>query len=166
MIYAQIAGLFAVIAWLISIRKKKKKTIIKYQIVANAFYALQYLFLKAFTAVGMSSFAIIRTSVFYNYEIKKREIPKAIFILFEIITLVIGVLTYTNIMSIIPTINSMFYLYSLNQKKLSNLYIFILFAAILWLLYNINVGAYVAIIGNIFEIVFASMSIKETSRRK
>ena len=165
MIYAQIVGLFAVVMWLISIRKKKRKEIIKFQILANLLYGIQYLFLNAFSAAGMSAFAVARTSAFYHYETKRKKLPKSIFIIFGIITLLIGVLSYTNIMSIIPTINGIFYLYSLNQKKISNLYIFILFAAILWLVYNIYVGAYVAIIGNIFEIICALTSIKEVKRK-
>lgn len=158
-ILIQSMGGIALIFWALSILNKKKIKILRLQNIANIFYAIEYFFLGAFSALGMNLLSSVRGIIFVNNEKKQKENSNILIIIFSIITLIIGIATYNNWYSIIPIINTLGYSYSTWQKNTKVIRLIFLIAAILWIVYNLLVGAYIPMIGNIIEVISALIAI-------
>lgn len=162
-VYIQILGAIAVILWCYSIQKNNRKDVLKLQIFANIFYAGQYFFLGAISTAIMNMVSVIRMVVFYKNEEKKKENSVMTLIIFILCILIIWVFdiiyngfTYYGIIPIMITIA---YTYAIWQPDLKIMRITFLIAAFLWIGFNITVGAYVSVIGNIIEIVSGIVAI-------
>lgn len=169
-IAAQIVGAMGIIVWVLGIRQTKMKKIALFQMIANGLYGIEYLILTAFSAAGMNGLSFIRCFITYEYVKRKKNPPKYILIIFSFLVLLVGVVAYNGIVTIIPIVITLTYVYSIWQQNVKVTYILILATACLWIVYNIYVGSYVGVIGNIFEIVFSAKSIKnyneELERKK
>ncbi len=150
---AQLFGLASLALICISYQQKEKEKILFIQIFANLFYFIQYILLTAFSAASANIISIIRTMLFYNFERKEKDIPLYYLIIFEFIILFVGILTYSNIYSVIPIIIAMAYTYGTWQKNLRVMYLIFIMAGFFWILYNFIVGAYISILGSFIEII-------------
>ncbi len=163
-IYAQVIGFFAILTWVLSIRKSKKKDLIFLQIISNALYGIEYTLLGGISAACMNFLSTLRCAIYYKNEKLKKETPKYVVLVFMIVMIILGVITYDGLLGIIPIVITCLYAYSLWQPKMKLLYIIIIFAALLWIVYNYFIGAYMSLIGNVFEIIFAFISIKRCKK--
>ena len=158
-IVANIVGALAIIIWTMSIQNKDKKNILIYQIISNIFYSLQYFLLNAFTAGMTNLLSMFRCLVFYFDEKKHGKISKFSFIIFALIIIIIGIVTYEGPISLIPIVGGLLYMYSIWQSNLNiTRYIFII-AAIILTYYNFKVRAFVLVLGNILDIISGIISI-------
>lgn len=156
-ILAQILGIIAITLMFLSYQKKSKKDFLFLQIFMNVFFAFQYTILNAFSAVAQNIISIAKSSIFYNYEKENKKIPIIYLIIFEVIIIISLVLTYNGLYSIIPAAIAIVYTYGTWQKKLKTTYKIGIIASILWIYYNLKVGAYVSIISSLVEFI-ASVS--------
>ena len=163
---AQIFGILAILVWIVSIRKKKKKDIAFLQIISNGLYAVQYSMLGAITAACMNSLSFIRCIIMYIDIKKKKKTSKYIILFFVLLMIAIGIYSYNGIISTIPTFLTCLYAYSLWQKNMKVHYFIIVFAAFLWIVYNYYVGAYISLLGNVFEIICGITSLIELKKEK
>ena len=152
-ILAQLFGLCALILMFYSYQKDNKKGFLLIQIFANLFYGIQYFLLNAISAMASNIISIIRCTVFYKYENKERKITVYVLLLFEIAIVILGIFTFENIYSVIPVFIACVYTYGSWQKKLKITYSIGVTVAILWIIFNFVVGAYVAIIGSVIELI-------------
>lgn len=158
-VLANTIGIFAIVIWVISIQNIDKKGILIYQIIANILYGLQYFLLGAYSASTMDFISGFRCLFFYLEEEKSNKISNYSIIFFTILIIILGIFTYNGIISILPILTSLIYMYSLWQNNLNvTRYLFVI-AAFVWLCYNINVGTHINIIGNSFEIISGIVSI-------
>ena len=72
-IIAQIFGLVALIILVISFQKNKKERLLKLQMFSSLLYAIQYVFLKAYTGFFMNIICMIRNLIFNKF--KNRRPP-------------------------------------------------------------------------------------------
>lgn len=158
-IFAQILGILAIICWISSIQQKSKEKILIYQMVANALYTFQYFLLGAFAAASMNLTSVVRCLIFYNNE-KKQHHTTHSFYIFIIIILILGILTYSSPISLIPIVITIAYTYSVWQSNLKRTRIIFIIAAIFWIYYNLKVGAYISVVGNSLEIISGIISMK------
>lgn len=163
---AQLFGLISLILLSISYQQTKKKDFLCVQIFANIFYFVQYILLSAFSAAGSSIISIFRTVIFYNYEKNNKKIPFLAIVLFEIIILIVGILTYSGICSIIPIFIAMLYAYATYQNDLKTTYSIGIFASLLWIVYNFSVGAYVAIVGSLIEFCASHLGLARLKKKR
>lgn len=159
-IYAQIIGLSAIVIWVLSINKTNKKELVFLQIISNALYGIQYTILGGISAACMNYLSTLRCAIYYKDIKNNKKTSKNIVLLFIALMIIIGVISYNGIISIIPTFITCIYAYSLWQPNMKVLYYIIIFVALLWILYNSYVGAYISVIGNVFEIICAIKSIR------
>lgn len=152
-------GGIALIFWILSIQNTKKIKILRLQNIANLFYAIQYAVLSAFSAMGMNVLSLVRGIIFINYEKRKKQNSNVIIIIFSVITILIGIITYDSWYSLIPIINTLAYSYSTWQKNTKIIRIIFFVAAILWIIYNFIVKAYIPMIGNVLEVISAIVAI-------
>lgn len=152
-ILAQVLGITAITIMFLSYQKKSKKDFLFLQIFMNVFFALQYTILNAFSAVAQNIISIIKSIIFYGYEKENKKIPGAYLIIFEIIVVISLVLTYNGLYSIIPAVIALVYTYGTWQKNLKTTYKIGVVASILWIYYNLKVGAYVSITSSVIEFI-------------
>jgi len=164
-ILASVIGVLAIITWIISIQNKDKKGILIYQIVANVLYGSQYFLLGAYSASLMNLISCLRCLVFYFEDKKQGKISNFSLILFTFIILLLGIITYNGLISILPIIAGLLYMYSIWQNNLTTTRYLFIINALIWLCYNFTIGAHVNIIGNIFEILSGIISIIRFRRK-
>jgi len=153
---AQIIGSIAISIWVISIQNKKRSNILKFQAIANLLYTIEYFLFGAYPASSMNLISTIRCLIFSKIEEEK---TKKWNIFFIILILILGILTYKNLLSITPIIITIFYTISSSKNNTNLNRITVLISAFIWIYYNYKVGAYITILGNILEIISSSFSI-------
>ena len=165
-ITAQIIGFFALIFMCLSYQQNNKKDFLFIQILANIFYGIQYFLLNALSALASNIISIIRTIIFYKHEKNNKNIALSLLLIFEIIIIVLGIITFENYYSIIPIFIACIYTYGTWQKKLKSTYFIGVIASILWIYYNFIVGAYVSIIGSFFELFSSVIGLIRLKHKK
>lgn len=158
-ILAQVLALFAILFWVISILLKNKKNILLMQVIANGIYGIEYLLLGAFSAASMNFLSFLRLLVYYFYALLNIKMPKWILFVFIALVLLFGIITYDGLISLLPIIITVLYTYAFWQNNLNVARIIYIVAAIIWIYYNYEVGAYVGIIGNTLEITTGLISL-------
>lgn len=158
-------GVIALIAWIMSIQQQKKTKILMLQMVANVFYAIQYMALNAFSGCAMNIVAFLKGFIFYLNEKKEKKTSVIILLILIGITMILGVITYQNIFSIIPVLITILYTYSVWQEDIRIICIVFIVCACLWILYNVIVGAYLPLIGNIVELISGVIGLIRHSHR-
>lgn len=158
-VLAQVLALFAILFWVISILLKNKKNILLMQVIANGIYGIEYLLLGAFSAASMNFLSFLRLLVYYFYTSLNIKMPKWILFVFIALVLLFGIITYDGLISLLPIIITVLYTYAFWQNNLNVARIIYIVAAIIWIYYNYEAGAYVGIIGNILEITTGLISL-------
>lgn len=158
-ILAQVLASFAILFWVISILLKNKKNILLMQVIANGIYGIEYLLLGAFSAASMNFLSFLRLLVYYFYTLLNIKISKWILFVFIALVLLFGIITYDGLISLLPIIITVLYTYAFWQNNLNVARIIYIVAAIIWIYYNYEVGAYVGIIGNALEITTGLISL-------
>lgn len=158
-VLAQVLALFAILFWVISILLKNKKNILLMQVIANGIYGIEYLLLGAFSAASMNFLSFLRLLVYYFYTLLNIKISKWILFVFIALVLLFGIITYDGLISLLPIIITVLYTYAFWQNNLNVARIIYIVAAIIWIYYNYEVGAYVGIIGNALEITTGLISL-------
>ena len=165
-IYAQIFGILAMLFLINSYFNTKKKNYLFSQIICNIFFAIQYFILNAMTAVINAFIAIIRSFVFYFYTKKNKKIPIKVLIIFEICIILLIIITCRSFIALLPLLIAVIYTYGTWQKNLKVTYFIGSIVATIWIIYNFYVGAYVAGIGSIFELISSINGIYRVSKKK
>lgn len=155
-VLSYVVGIVALFFWAASIQWKEKEKILKSQIIASIFFAIQYFLIGAMTAAYMNLVSSVRA---YIYDKQKEKKSVYSLIIFVIIILIVGGISCKNWLNCIPIVASIIYSYITWQKNTRVIRIGFLIAALILLYFNYQVGAYVSFIGNIFEIVSSIISI-------
>ena len=163
-IFAQIIAFSAFLFFISSVQMKEKKKLVFFQLIANLLYGISYLLLNVKTAFYMNFISVLRCTILY---FSKKKKPPIIY-LFILIGLIIsiGILTYDNLLSIIPIGITILYTVSTWQDNMKVIRYLFVIAGVFWIIYNYSVGAYVAIIGNVFEITSGIVSIIRFNKKQ
>lgn len=172
LIIPQVFAFIAFILYTLSLQFKKRSKVLKTQIVANTFYALEYLMLNAYAGVNNSLFGISRSLLFYICHKKKKKCPPYVATIFLTLIVIFGFVSYTDVFSILPVIISIIFFVALYTEDMKLYRKVAAIASFLWIIYNIAVGAYVGIIDSTVELISALVAIyrfdinKETFTQK
>ena len=156
---AQLFGFIALIFYVVSLQINNKNKLLKFLVITNVFYSLQYLMLDAYSALFISLVGIFRCIVFLKFENENKDIPLYVLLITLAIILYSGFLSYSGILSLIPIITGAIYSWATWQKNMKKFRIVCIINAISWLFYNFIVGAYVGALSTIIEFIFATISL-------
>ena len=165
-IIAQVFALVAFILYVASRQFKKKEKILKFQMIANTFYALEYLMLNAYAGVNNSLFGISRSVIFYVCHKKKMKFPLYGAIIFIVLILIFGYMSYVDYYSIIPVVISIAFFLALFIGNMKAYRIIAAVAALSWIVYNLHVEAYVGVVDSAVELISALIAIYRIDIRK
>ena len=158
-LFAQLIGIVAIAFWIFSIQKKEQHKILFLQFLSNLCYAIQYILLGAFEASSMNFTSAIRTYIFYSKRKNNKDISLNYLFLFIALITILGIITYKSVLSLIPIFITVLYSISNWVKDEKWIRITVLICAFVWIYYNFVVGAYISIIGNIFEIISSIIAL-------
>ncbi len=158
-ILPHIFGVLALGSWVSSVQAKKKSNILVFQLLANIFFAIQYFLLGYFSTCLMDLISALRCFVFGVNAKKNKNNPFSLLLFFIFIIIFLALLYCKSPLSWIPVLATLLYTISTWQNNTQFLrYIFII-DAIFYMFYNYIVGAYVSLLGNLFEIISGTISI-------
>ena len=148
-IAAQIFGILVIISNVLSMQMKRKKQIIFMFILANLFSSINFILLKGYSGAIICFFAIIQTYINKIFENKEQQVPKIVIGIYIAISIILGVITFGNIIDILPIVCSILYTMSIIQEKEKNIRRISLVNIVLWIIYDIVCQAYTAAISDI-----------------
>lgn len=178
LIIAQLLSILGLASNIASVQCKKRRSILFFQITANLFYALQYVFLSAWSALVITLISAAECIIIYYYAVKKYtpeqakslkrgangeiRMPLPVLIITMIAVITSGLWTFFTAdgmdpLALFPTVITAAYTWAIWQPNLT------IFRAIMtaipagWFCYNLHVRAYVAVATSVFE--FASAAV-------
>lgn len=166
MILAQIIGLIAFVLFISSVWQKNKEKLLVFQLLANFLYGIQYILLLAPTAGYMNMISVVRSYIYFLYEKKNKKPSILVLLLFIGLIITVGILTFDSYLTIIPISITIIYAVSTWQNNIKIVRYCFLICAVIWMFYNISVGAYTAVIGNIFEFASGLISIIKYNKKQ
>lgn len=164
-ILIQLIGGIGLVIWITSVLKKDKSNILIYQGIANLFMALQFFLLGVYTPAALDFTMSVRSFIYRGYTKNDKSIPMVWLFIFSLVVLIIAIVTWNGLLALIPIINTLMYIVTSWMKETKWLRMFFVIAAMLWLYYNFNVGAYVMVVGNIFEISTGIYSLVKFTKK-
>ena len=163
-IVAQIFGALALAILIISLQKNSKTKLLLYQSISSLLYALQYLFLNAYTGCFMNLICMIRNMIFNQYP-KKR--PPVYWLIITIVLMIFfSSLSYTGVISFLPMIAVILYSIALWHGILTVIRTTEIISCSLYILYNIKVLAITGLIATIIELVGAILAVYKFDIKK
>ena len=163
-IVAQIFGALALTILIISLQKNSKTKLLLYQSISSLLYALQYLFLNAYTGCFMNLICMIRNMIFNRYP-KKR--PPVYWLIITIVLMIFfSSLSYTGVISFLPMIAVILYSIALWHGNLTVIRTTEIISCSLYILYNIKVLAITGLIATITEFVGAVLAVYKFDMKK
>ena len=158
-ILAQVFALLSSTCLLISFWQKKRNKILFFQILDSTFDVLQYLLLGAYTGGAISLLGATRAYCF------SKTTNKKFLYLFLGLYIVASLVTFDGAISLIPLLAALIYTIVVWNKKERNIRLYSIFVFILWLIYDVLVGAYVNAITDIVLIVSNIMAFNKIDRK-
>lgn len=163
-IVAQIFGALALAILIISLQKNSKTKLLLYQSISSLLYALQYLFLNAYTGCFMNLICMIRNMIFNQYP-KKR--PPIYWLIITIVLMIFfSSLSYTGVISFLPMIAVILYSIALWHGNLTVIRTTEIISCSLYILYNIKILAITGLIATIIELVGAILAVYKFDIKK
>jgi hypothetical protein len=166
MIIAQVFAFIAFVLYVASLQFKKKEKVLKFQMIANTFYALEYLMLNAYAGVNNSLFGISRSVIFYVCHKKKMKFPLYGAVIFVVLVLIFGYMSYVDVYSIIPVAISIAFFLALYIGNMRAYRIIAALASTSWIVYNVHVEAYISVIDAAVELISALIAIYRIDLRR
>lgn len=158
-ILAQVLSFIAMIANMIAVQLKTKKQILLTIVVSNVLFIISYILLGAY--IGALTCGIVALEIIINMllEDKGKSTPKTLIIVYFIISILLGITTFTTIIDLLPIIASILFILTLRQTKEKYVRMLILGNLISWVIYDLFVKAYLAGISDFFVILSTISSI-------
>ena len=148
---AQILGVFTFAFYIPSFQMKTKENLLIMQVVSNTFATAQYMLLAAFAGAAQNLLGVLRGAAFYLYKKRGFDPNIALFIVFEAAIVFGAVLTWDNILSLLPLIGMSANLYGQWQNNMKIIRILAVVSAVLWSVYAFYTGVYTAMITELFK---------------
>lgn len=153
---AQGFGLVALIVYVVSTQVDKRRSILLWRTVYSSVYAIQYIFLGAFSGCVSSLVPIARNLVYSRYD-NKKEVPMFWVVLFSALVIIAGLIFYDGPLSLLSVAHTAFCTVFIAKKDLTFFRLTQAFSSILMFIYNFSVGAYIGVI--VVAVQFISMVV-------
>ncbi len=156
-----VVSIASIFLYVMSVQFKKKKDILITQIFASICYLIVYVIKGAWSGVSIEVLEEVKDFVFINIENKKKKIPVIVLIIFIMLLIFVSVIFYDGVLSLLPLVINILLFVSTYYKNPKYIRWVMLISGFLWGIYNVYVGAYIIVIGNILEMASAIIAIKK-----
>ena len=157
-ISAQVFSAVAYILFLFCYHGKSMKSLLSIKLTADAFGMTSYILLGAYSGMAMNVISAVRGIIYLNND-KKFFKHKIWMFIFMVISLTSAVITWKSIYSLLPAIAGAISTYSLWQKNIKIARIIALLINILLFAYNLCVGSYAGMIGELLGFISVTSAL-------
>ncbi|MGN0989518.1 MAG: YgjV family protein [Eubacteriales bacterium] len=148
-IVAQGIGIVALTMVICSFQQNDRKKLMVFQIFATTLYSVHFVMLGAMSGAAMNMLCAVRAVVFYDRSKKWVQSPVCP-IIFSVLSVVLGVVTWAGPMTLLPTVATVLTSLSFWAKTPKSIRLFTLPASPMWLVYNILNRSYSGVLTECF----------------
>lgn len=165
-IISQIISAIATLLLLLSFQQKTHKRIVLMQAVSGLLFGIQYMMLGAYEGMICNYIGAVR-SVVYSFR-NKSKIVDSIFcpIVFAIIFVISGIVTYQNIFSLLPIVAMFIASFVLWSPKTQQLRALTMPTSAMWLIYNAVSHSYVAVLTEVLNLISITIGLIRFRNKK
>ena len=157
-VIAQVLGILALLAMVLSYQQKERKRLLWFQLVSNAIYGVHYYLIGAMTMVAMSGINVARSFVFSKNDTKWGR-SRIWLYLFLAITLVSGIWTWEGPLSLLVMAATLLLIVALYSDNLAFMRKVFLVLPFLYIAYNVAKKSWGGIGNDVFCLVSALIAI-------
>lgn len=150
---SQIVMFIAFILSLVAYHLKTKKGIFEIKCVENIFNIMHYLFLGAYSGCMTKVIALSRDIFILEKEKYKCLNKRVFFVIFILIYIIMGILTFKNIFSIFPFAAALIYMSAVWNGNALSVKRTGFYCYFLWLAYNISIFSIMGILSNCVSLI-------------
>ena len=151
-IFIQLIGGIGVLASVISFQRKKHNSILLFRTLNEAFFALQYFLLGAYTGMTMNLIGCVRNIIF-SKQVEKDKKTTVTAVIFCVLFLVLGVLAWQGPKSILIIVAKILSTIAYGNKNTTVVRCLIFVTSTSWLIYNYCVFSIAGVICEAFTLV-------------
>ena len=161
----RVLGIIGLILCIIPFQFEKHKHIVLCKMVSEISFAFQYILMGAYTGALGDLVSGLRNFLFYKFvEAKRSTVP--LIIAFSILVVVIGAMSWNGAISLLPVVAKVLTTISYGMKNERLLRIITLPSCIFWILYNVTVGGWEAMIGDFLSLCSILIAIYKFDIKK
>ena len=164
-IIAQVFGIISIILNIFIVQFKTKEKMLIGMIISNLVVAIQFFLLNAITGGIISLINVIRCIVFYMFKKGNKKPSLFVLLIFEVIVVVSGIVSWQNIWSLLPIIATATYTYGIWQDDVLKIKYISAIIVFEWSIYDIIVRAYVGFIQGIIKVISSIIAVIRYKRR-
>ena len=167
-VLSQIAVILTYFFFIATYQVKTRKTILVLSMIANVWLGISYFLLSAWAGVATSIIAIARSLVFVKF-IKEDKISKhdiIILIIFGVVILTSGIITYDGLLSLLPIFATLVYTYAVWQKDTHTYKQIGALVSVIWIAYNIYVKSILGVVFETMMVISAIIGLIKDKRNK
>lgn len=154
-----IVSILSIFLYVISVQFKEKKNILIIQTGASFCYLIVYIIKGALSGIAIEIIEGTKNLLFFKLEKDNKKIPLILLIVFLLLLVIVSIVFYSGPLSLLPLMINIILFISTYFKNPKYIRWVMLLCGALWGIYNIYVEAFIIVIGNILEIISASISI-------
>ena len=156
---AQVFGLIGAVANIVSMQINNKRKILVFYAVANFSYAINFFLLGAFTGAALCFIQGITTIINGILDVKNIEIPKWLIGIYILLSLTMGIYTYSGIIDLLAIMGGILYALIISSSKESRIRKLTFLSMIGWTIYDFFVKSYVAGINDLLMLISTTIGI-------
>ncbi len=141
-IIAQGIGILTAILSVVSAQMKNITAILLTELAANLLVALSYLLLGGDAGALVCLTACMQVTASFFFAKRGKQVPKTLTAAFVAIYIALSALTFQSMRDILPCICAVAFALSVAQSKAAGYRLFMTVSAVLWLVYDVTVGAW------------------------
>lgn len=165
-VLAQIFGVLSMASSVCSMQFKKRRAILSALLCLNLFAALNMIFLKSWAAANISVFAIIEMLINFRFEQKKKEVPALLVGVYAGVIVLLGFISYEKTLDLFAILAALVFCFTVLMKKEQNIRRMMFLNQLLWLVFDIGVGAYALVASNVLTLVSTAIAYYRYSKIK
>ena len=154
-VIAQIFGAIGLILIVISFQMRRKKTLLKLQVMSCLMFVLQYICLRAPNGCVMNGIAAARNLAYSRY----KKAPTWLVALVLATVAVSAIVFYENPVGLLPGVATMIYTVGFASKNMRIVRGSDVLACLFYIAYNISVGAWMGLAATLLEMTFTIIAI-------
>ena len=156
---AQIMGFIAMISAVICFQQKDRKKILIFQILVTAIWTLHFILLKNPTGAAINAMQVVRSILFLKKEEYKWTQWMGWPVIFIVITVIIGIITWESPLSLLPVIGTSFSTVSLWMKKPKTIRLLTVPVSVLWGIFDAVNRSAAGVCNEVFTLVSIAVAI-------
>ena len=154
-----IVSILSIFLYVMSVQFKEKRKILITQIGASLCYLIVYVIKGAWSGVAIEILEELKNVIFIKIEKHNKKIPIFVLAIFLLSLVIVSIIFYDGLFSLLPLAINLLLFTSTYFKNPKAIRYAMLFAGIMWAIYNISINAYIILIGNLLEVISAIISI-------